>query len=288
MRCAATDPVGLADLGRYSDDDAPVVVIDATTGERWPIWAEIDSNASTPEETALLIHPSKNFASGHRYIVALRNLKDSAGDTLSAPEGFRYYRDDLPSKESQINDQRDRFEGIFDTLRDADVKRSDLYLSWDFTVASDENIAKNILAMRDDAFHQLGDDDLADNVVQGNAPEFVVTSVQNFQKTPGGPLDAGREHGPPRAGDVRGALLHDRSRRRRPGQEALRSRCDAEPRFRRGAGAERHLDGELQLHDPLRRARAIRPGRRSTATACSAPPTRARPIRRRRSATATT
>jgi hypothetical protein len=186
---AATDPVGLADLGRYSDDDAPVVVIDATTGERWPIWAEIDSNASTPEETALLIHPSENFASGHRYIVALRNLKDSAGDTLSAPEGFRYYRDDLPSKESQINDQRDRFDDIFDTLRDAGVKRSDLYLSWDFTVASDENIAKNILAMRDDAFSQLGDDDLADNVVQGDAPEFQVTSVQDFQKTPGGPLD---------------------------------------------------------------------------------------------------
>ena len=190
MRCAATDPVGLADLGRYSDDDAPVVVIDATTGERWPIWAEIDSNASTPEETALLIHPSENFASGHRYIVALRNLKDSAGDTLSAPEGFRYYRDDLPSKESQINDQRDRFDDIFDTLRDADVKRSDLYLSWDFTVASDENIAKNILAMRDDAFHQLGDDDLADNVVQGNAPEFAVTSVRELPEDPRWP--AGR------------------------------------------------------------------------------------------------
>jgi hypothetical protein len=184
---AATDPVGLADLGRYTDDDAPVVVIDATTGERWPIWAEIDSNASTPEDTALLIHPAENFAAGHRYIVALRNLKDGAGETLDAPQGFRYYRDDLPSKKSVINDQRDRFDSIFKTLRDADVKRSDLYLSWDFTVATDENIAKNILAMRDDAFSKLGDDDLADNVVQGDAPEFQVTSVQNFEPTDTGP-----------------------------------------------------------------------------------------------------
>ena len=29
---------------RYDDPDQPVVVIDADTGERQPIWAEIDSN----------------------------------------------------------------------------------------------------------------------------------------------------------------------------------------------------------------------------------------------------
>ena len=203
---AATDPVGLADLGRYSDDDAPVVVIDATTGERWPIWAEIDSNASTPEETALLIHPSENFASGHRYIVALRNLKDSAGDTLSAPEGFRYYRDDLPSKESQINDQRDRFDDIFDTLRDADVKRSDLYLSWDFTVASDENIAKNILAMRDDAFAPARRRRPRRQRRPGQRAGVRPSRTwQNFQTTGGGPLPQDENMARRVAGHVRGA-----------------------------------------------------------------------------------
>ncbi len=174
---AATNPVGLADLGRYSAKNAPVVVLDMTTGKRWPIWVEIDSNASTAERTALLIHPARNFASGHRYAVAMRKLKDSAGNTLSAPDGFRYYRDDLPSDERAINDQRKRFDQVFRALRRDEVKRKNLYLAWDFTVASDENIAGRLLHIRDDAFAQLGDTDLADGVVQGTAPPFSVDTV---------------------------------------------------------------------------------------------------------------
>jgi hypothetical protein len=183
-----TNPVGLRKLGKYAKQGAPIVVIDATTGERWPIWAELDSNATTPEDTAVLIHPARNYTGGHRYIVAMRKLRDADGNTLAAPEGFRYYRDDLPSGEAAIDGQRDRFEGIFKTLKKADIKRRNLYLAWDFTVASNENIARNILAMRDDAFADLGDTDLDDGVVQGNAPEFTVTSVQNFEPTDTGPL----------------------------------------------------------------------------------------------------
>ena len=46
----ATDPIRLSDLSRNDDERAkePVVVIDAKTGERWPIWVEIDSNATRP------------------------------------------------------------------------------------------------------------------------------------------------------------------------------------------------------------------------------------------------
>ncbi|MEZ5156917.1 MAG: hypothetical protein R2718_12520 [Solirubrobacterales bacterium] len=183
-----TNPVGLADLGQYEKKGAPIVVIDADTGERWPIWAEIDSNATSPEDTAVLIHPAKNFTGGHRYIVAMRKLKDSGGASLDAPEGFRYYRDDLPSKEGPINDQRGRFENVFKKLRKAGVKRNNLYLAWDFTVASDENIAKNVLAMRADAFADLGDTDLANGTVEGNAPSFTVTSVQNYEPTDLSPL----------------------------------------------------------------------------------------------------
>jgi hypothetical protein len=185
---AETNPVSLRKLGKYEKSGAPVIVIDATTGERWPIWVEIDSNAASPEDAAVLIHPARNFAGGHRYIVAMRKLRDAGGETLAAPEGFRYYRDDLPSGEPAINDQRARFDGIFDTLKQAEIKRRNLYLAWDFTVASNENIAKNILAMRDEAFAGLGDTDLADGVVQGTAPGFTVTSVQNFEPTDTGPL----------------------------------------------------------------------------------------------------
>ena len=177
---ATTDPVQLNHLGRYSEDKAPVVVIDAQTGKRWPIWVELDSNAGSPDKTALTVNPAVNFASGHRYIVALRDLKDASGATIPAPEGFRYYRDDLPSDSPAIDGQRSRFDSIFDTLRDAGIRRSNLYMAWDFTVASDLNIAGRMLHIRNDAFATLGDTSMADMAVQGNAPPFNVTQVNDF------------------------------------------------------------------------------------------------------------
>ena len=175
-----TDPVPIGRIGRFAEPNAPIVLIDAHTGERAPIFVEIDSNASEPESTALMIQPATNLASGHRFIVALRDLKDADGNTIRAPEGFRYYRDRLPTRRGPIKRQRARFEGIFDTLRQAGIRRSNLYLAWDFTVASDENIAVRVLSMRDDAFGQLGDDDLSDLTVEGHAPAFQVTQVNNF------------------------------------------------------------------------------------------------------------
>ncbi len=174
-----TDPLPLNDLSRNESEDSkePVVVIDAESGKRVPIWVELDSNASTPASTAVLIHAAKQFESGHRYIVAMRKLKDASGTKLAAPEGFRYYRDDLPSEEAAINDQRKRFDKIFRSLRSVKVKRKSLYLAWDFTVSSDENIAQRLLHIRDDAFAQLGDTNLSDGVVDGGTPEFTVDTV---------------------------------------------------------------------------------------------------------------
>ena len=78
-----------------------------------------------------------------------------------------------PSK-APINEQSRRFENIFRSLRKAKVKRANLYLAWDFTVSSTENIAQRLLHIRDDAFAQLGDTDLADGVAQGTAPGFTI------------------------------------------------------------------------------------------------------------------
>ncbi|MGZ5359179.1 MAG: hypothetical protein ACXWF9_09320 [Solirubrobacterales bacterium] len=175
-----TDPVPINHLGRYSEPDQPVVVVDAQTGQRHPIWVEIDSNASTPALTALEVHPAVNFEPGRRYIVAMRDLRDAGGGVIPAPEGFRYYRDVLPSKEAAINSRRAHFESLFERLRDAGIRRSDLHLAWDFTVASDESNSRRMLHIRDHAFGLLGDDDLDDLTVAGDAPAFNVTQVDPF------------------------------------------------------------------------------------------------------------
>jgi hypothetical protein len=175
-----TGPVPINHLGRYRGRRTPVVVIDAETHERHPIWVEIDSNSDSAVRAALLIHPAVNFASGHRYIVAMRKLKRGDGSKIPPPEGFRLYRDDLPSKKRPVKVQRKRFENVFRHLRKAGIRRSNLYLAWDFTVATDENIAARMLHIRDKAFATLGDATLADLTVQGAAPAFAVTQVESF------------------------------------------------------------------------------------------------------------
>jgi hypothetical protein len=164
-------------LGMYTEAESPVVVIDANTGNRWPIWTEIDSAAKDHSKALMEIHPAVNFESGHRYIVALRNIKNAAGATIEAPAAFRYFRDEMPSEQKEINQQRGRYKSIFGTLKKAGIRRSNLYLAWDFTVATDNNNAHRELAMRNDAFAQLGDTNLADGKVQGASPKFAVTNV---------------------------------------------------------------------------------------------------------------
>ena len=71
---AANKLVPITDMARYMAKDAAAVIIDAKTGKRHLIWAELDSQAGSAAKTNLLIRPGKNFLEGHRYIVALRSL----------------------------------------------------------------------------------------------------------------------------------------------------------------------------------------------------------------------
>jgi hypothetical protein len=175
----ANDFVGLERLSRYTEASQRAVVIDAETGERWPIWVQVDAKAASDEGRSLMISPATNFDPEGRYIVALRNLVDADGNPIQAPNAFRYYRDQIPSSQKKVNDRRSKFEGIFKTLKRAGIKRSSLYLAWDFTTSSNENNYARALHMRDEAFAELGDTTMADQIVQGDAPDFVVTNVNS-------------------------------------------------------------------------------------------------------------
>ncbi len=187
----ATGAVPINHIGRFKRRRQPIVLIDAETGKRAPIWAETDSNATDPDDVALEIHPAKNLKAKHRYIVALRNLRTAEGEAIPAPAAFRYYRDDVASDQGPIEKRRPHFERLFNTLKDAGIPRRGLYLAWDFTVASDRNIAGRLLHMRDEAFAELGDRNLANLKVRGRAPSFAVTEVSEF--TPAENADVDRE-----------------------------------------------------------------------------------------------
>jgi hypothetical protein len=183
----------IADIGRYLAPDAPILVIDATTGKRWPFWSELDMNAATKAgQRLLIVRPAVNFAEGHRYLVALRNMRNAADAIIPASAQFASYRDN----------KSDATDPTFDETRRAHVNsviaqietdeqhrgmpfdRSSLFLAWDFTVASARNLTERVLHIRDQAFASLGDTNLADHKVQGVSPRFTITNVTTITGDP--------------------------------------------------------------------------------------------------------
>ena len=175
-----TGAVPITDIGRSFDRDQPIVVINARTGHRQLIWSELDSNATTPANTALLIHPAKNLREGERYIVALRRLRGADGALLQPSAAFRLYRDRIRTRSRAFERRRPHMEGIFKRLERSGIARHDLYLAWDFTVASADGLSGRLRHIRDDAFATLGDSRLGDLEVEGAAPAFSVDRVTDF------------------------------------------------------------------------------------------------------------
>jgi hypothetical protein len=175
-----TGAVPLTDMDRAFDASQPIVLIDASTGQRQLIWSELDSTATSPGNTDLIIRPGRNLLEGHRYIVALRNLKDASGATIPTPPGFALYRDGASTNVPAIEQRRAHFEEIFSKLQGAGIARGDLYDAWDFTVASTDNVTRRMLSIRDRGLSDLGDTTPGDGEMQGTAPAFSVTDVTNF------------------------------------------------------------------------------------------------------------
>lgn len=158
--------------------DAGVVVIDKTTRQRWPIYAEIDLQAATPINRDLIIRPLTNFIEGHTYVVALRNMKDGAGNAITPNKDFIALRDNKAKGTLAL--RKTEFSSIFAATTAAGIPRSSLYRAWQFTVASTKSLTGRLLSMRDQAFSQLGDTNLADRTIQGNSPSFEITRVINY------------------------------------------------------------------------------------------------------------
>ena len=173
-----TGAVPLTDMDRAFDPNQPIVLIDASTGVRQLIWAELDANAGNPADTDLIIRPGRNLQEGHRYIVAMRDLKDSAGNTIPAPPGFALYRDGVKTDVASIEGRRGQFDEILSKLQQAGIPSANLYDAWDFTVASTPNITQRMLSIRDRGLSDLGDTTPGDGVMDGSAPSFTVTDVK--------------------------------------------------------------------------------------------------------------
>ncbi|TDD22509.1 hypothetical protein E1287_39780 [Actinomadura sp. KC06] len=156
----------ITDIGASLGRDAPIVIVDTATGERWPYWAELDANAPD-DRKALIVRPARNFREGHRYAVAFRDLRDASGNLIEPNDAFAKILgprlpDDDPLAERQRQERK-----VLAALERHGVSRDGLYLAWDFTVASRQSLTGPVLHMRDEALRDLG----------RRSPSFVVTQV---------------------------------------------------------------------------------------------------------------
>ncbi|MDQ3145865.1 MAG: hypothetical protein M3R01_02835 [Actinomycetota bacterium] len=171
---ATTGAAPITDIARSRRGDAPIVLLDADTGERHPYFAELDANAVSDRDRLLFVRPARNLTEGHRYVVALRGLRDGDGDLLRPDATFKRFRDGATLRNRTLRERRPRMERLFDDLAGAGVDRADLYLAWDFTVASERSLAGRMLHIRDDAYAALG----------SGVPRFVGSAIAVFRDGP--------------------------------------------------------------------------------------------------------
>lgn len=160
----------ISDMGDSVSKTSPIVLVDTTTKQWWPTWAELDANDKDPATQLLVIHPAKNLPEGAHIDVALRNLETASGKAIHARCPF----------ESVLGTGRchtaghgidpaygAHLEQVVKTLGSDGVSTGGLYLAWDFTVDSATNLTGPELAMRNEAFKALGT----------QPPSYTVTTV---------------------------------------------------------------------------------------------------------------
>ena len=162
-----TGAARITDIADSLADDAPILVINARSGARQLLWAELDANAGSPDGQALIIRPANNFMEGERYIAVIRNTRNSSGELLAPGALFKAYRDMLPTGEAVYEQRRPAMEAMFNELAEHGVERETLMLAWDFTIASQQSLTRRLLSIRDDAFARL----------DGGAPRFTINEV---------------------------------------------------------------------------------------------------------------
>lgn len=148
-------------------DDSPVLLLDAATGERVPLWAEVDAHAAADADRLLTIRPAVSLPEGHTFAIGLRGLVGTDGAPLAADPDFELYRAGSATESDWFEARRADMDVALAAFTDAGAARDELQLAWSFTVASTDNIAGRMLHIRDDALATLGD----------AAPAYTITAV---------------------------------------------------------------------------------------------------------------
>ncbi len=153
----ATQLPTLDTIGATVAASSPIQLIEYGTGQRVPVFAELDWWAQEPtERKSLIIYPMVRLKPATRYIVALVGLRDKNGAALSAAP-FNALRDQT-TPPAALAPYVARFEEIFTKLTAAGIARGQITLAWDVVTASDAEATGHLVHMRDTALAMVGQD----------------------------------------------------------------------------------------------------------------------------------
>ncbi len=146
------------DLASSVGEASLIWVIEADTGARVPLFAEVDANAP-PGEGALLIRPMRPLRFDTRHLVVLREgLKDASGAPLTPPAAFRRLRDGEAVADLRLVAEGQRLAPVFALLRQQDLPLEQVVFAWDFHTASEQAVTGPLIGMVDEALSHLPTD----------------------------------------------------------------------------------------------------------------------------------
>ena len=137
--------------------NSPIVLVSMKTGQRVPLFAEVDQNTADVNKRALIIRPLARLETSSRYAVAIRTtVKSADGTDLPISPGFAAIRDGTSFSHKRFGALAERYTEIFSALATAGVDKSELALAWDFVTVSDEFLRSDLTAMRETALTAIG------------------------------------------------------------------------------------------------------------------------------------
>ncbi len=148
------DPTSRTYDGRGLDADSPTLLIDWETGEAINHFVENDVRPNAaPDRVLTFLRPGESLTPGHRYIVAVRGLRDVTGQTIQPEIAFEAIRDGRPTDIPELEDTRERVTDVIERLQALrpGLDAGELQLAFDFTVMSDHNLTHEMVSMRDQA-----------------------------------------------------------------------------------------------------------------------------------------
>ena len=159
---------GMALEGRWDLSlaaDSPTIILDLSTGERVAHMVELDARAHeddqdqfVPEKALLYLRPARNLEPDRSYAVALRNIVLADGTHAEPNPALVALRDGTITSSPSLEARRSRYDRMFESLEAHGVDRGELAQAWTFHTASEDNLTKALLGMRDDAMERIGPD----------------------------------------------------------------------------------------------------------------------------------